>query len=116
MTTATSFSLDRLRRDGQAFMEELTREYYLATAGHKPTAELQPIYKRHSAILSPESLAMTLEAFRSATPGTEEHRQTRIPVHWLGHSQLGREPAAAEERENGVELVAVRPASGGSQL
>src|SRR5436190_2973093 len=116
MTTATSFSLDRLRRDGQACMEELTREYYLATAGHKPTAELQQIYKRHSAILSPESLAMTLEAFRSATPGTEEHRQTRILVDWLVDSQIGRELASLEEREIAWESTAVLTLSDGSKM
>ena len=40
-------------RDGEAFMEELSREYYLAHAGHKASAELQPIYAKHATILGP---------------------------------------------------------------
>src|SRR5438067_11890965 len=107
MPTATSLSLDRLRRDGQAFVEELTREYYLATAGHKPTADLQPIYKRHSAILGRDALDMMLETFRAAAAGTEEHRQTRILVDWLVDSQIGRELASLEEREIAWESTAV---------
>ena len=42
------------------------QEYYLAHPGHKPTAELQPIYARHAAILGEDSLAFILEAFRGA--------------------------------------------------
>src|SRR5207237_6019353 len=116
MPPATSLSLDRLRRDGQAFMEELTREYYLATAGHKPTAELQPIYKRHSAILGRDALDMTLEAFRSATPGSEDYRQTRILLDWLADSQIGRELASLEEREIAWESTAVLTLSDGSKM
>ena len=36
-------------------MEEISREYYLAGAGLKPTADLQPIYDRHQAIIGPET-------------------------------------------------------------
>ena len=68
MTTSAALSLERLRQDGQAFAEEISREYYLAAAGHKATAELQPIYKRYAAILNMESLALTLEAYKDATP------------------------------------------------
>src|SRR6266513_2209560 len=116
MTTATSLSLGRLRRDGQAFVEELTREYYLATAGHKPTAELQPIYKRHSAILGRDAFDMTLEAFRSATPGSEDHRQTRILLDWLVDSQIGRELAPLEEREIAWEASALLTLTDGTKL
>ena len=49
-----SLSLDTLRRDGEAFMQEISREVYLSHAGHKQTAELQPIYARHAAIVSAE--------------------------------------------------------------
>jgi hypothetical protein len=53
----TAEATERLRRDGQAFMEEISREYYLAGAGHKATADLQPIYRRHATATSRESLA-----------------------------------------------------------
>ena len=29
-------------------MQEISREYYLVHSGHKPTAELQPIYAKHA--------------------------------------------------------------------
>ena len=66
MTPAVSLSIDRLRCDGEAFMQEISREYYLAHSGQKPTAELQPIYARHAAILGRDALELTLDAFRSA--------------------------------------------------
>jgi hypothetical protein len=40
---SAGLSIDRLRREGEAFMEELSREYFLAHAGLKTSAELQPI-------------------------------------------------------------------------
>ena len=113
MAIASEVSLDRLRRDGQAFSEEISREYYLAGAGLKPTAELQPIYAKYAAIMSTDALAMTLEAFRGATPGSDEHRQTRILLEWLASLQSGRELAPLEEREIAWEASAmVRLADG----
>lgn len=115
MAIASDVSLDRLRRDGQAFSEEISREYYLAAAGLKPTAELQPIYAKYAAVMSADALAMTLEAFRGATPGSEEHRQTRILLEWLASLQSGRELAPLEEREIAWEASAmVRLADGSS--
>ena len=51
----TALSIERLRRDGQAFMEEISREYYLSGAGLKPTADLQPIYHRHEAVIGTDA-------------------------------------------------------------
>src|SRR5262245_22352965 len=116
MTTTANLSIDRLRRDGEMFMEELTREYYLSGAGLKPTADLQPLYKRYAAILSPESLAMTLEAFKAATPGSEEHRQIRSLLEWLTDSQSSRELAPLDEREIAWEASAMVTLTDGSKL
>ena len=107
MAIASDVSLDRLRGDGQAFSEEISREYYLAAAGLKPTAELQPIYAKYAAIMSADALGMTLEAFRAATPGSEDHRQTRILLEWLASLQSGRELAPLEEREIAWEASAM---------
>ena len=107
MAAATALSLDRLRRDGQSFSEEISREYYLAAAGLKPTAELQPIYKKYEAIMCPDALALALEAFRGAADGTEEQRRTRILVEWLASLQSGRELAPLEEREMAWEASAM---------
>jgi hypothetical protein len=107
MPTAARLSLDRLRRDGQAFSEEISREYYLAAAGLKPTADLQPLYRKYDHIMTPDALAMTLEAFRGATPGTEEHRRNRILLEWLASLQSSRELAPIEEREMAWEASAM---------
>jgi len=68
VANTTSLSMDRLRRDGERFMEELSREYYLAHSGQKSSAELQPVYEKYAAILGPDALAMTLDQFRGAAP------------------------------------------------
>src|SRR5262245_6900089 len=88
-------------------MQEISREYYLAHSGHKSAAELQPIYARHAAILGPDALAMVLEAFRAAAPGSEEQRSTRLILDWLAESQSARELASLDERQIAWEASAV---------
>ena len=99
MKATGSLTLERLRRDGQAFSEELSREYYLAASGLKPTAELQPIYEKHRAIMSADSLGLARETLASAVPGSEEHRQARILLEWQSEAQSARELAPLDERE-----------------
>ena len=94
-----TLSLDRLRTDGEQFMEELSREYYLAHSGQKPTAELQPIYAKHEAIIGPDALALTLEAFKGASDGSEERRGARLLLDWQAEAQSSRQLAALDERE-----------------
>jgi hypothetical protein len=107
MTTSVRLDLARLRRDGQSFSEEISREYYLAGAGLKATADLQPIYNRYAAIMSEDSLALTLDAFRGSTPGTEEHRQARMLLEWQAESQSSRALAPLDEREIAWESAAI---------
>ncbi|HKO16550.1 MAG TPA: hypothetical protein VJU87_09935 [Gemmatimonadaceae bacterium] len=101
MTTAgtTTLSLDGLRRGGDAFMEDLSRELYLAQSGQKPAAELTPIYSRYAAILGPDALALTLEALRGAARASEEERAARLLADWLADAQSARALAALDERE-----------------
>jgi hypothetical protein len=113
---STSLSIDRLRSEGETFMEELSREYYLAHSGQKPTAELQPIYQRHAAILGPDALAMVLEQFRGAGSGTEEQRGLRLLTDWLVESQSARELASLDEREIAWEGDAVVKVEDGRQI
>jgi hypothetical protein len=100
-------SLDRLRRDGEVFMEELSREYYLAYSGQKQSPELQPVYARHAAILGEESFELTREAFLSSTEGTEDRRSARLLLDWQADSQSSRQLAAQDEREIEWEGTAV---------
>ena len=92
-------TLDRLRDEGQRFMEEVSREYYLAHAGLKATADLQGIYSRHAAILGEDALALVREEFRSAPEGSDEQRSSRLMLEWLTDSVVGRALAALDERE-----------------
>jgi hypothetical protein len=113
VTTTRNLTLDKLRRGGERFMEEISREYYLSGAGHKPTAELQPVYERHGAILGQDALELTLEAFRSAPDDSEDRRSARLLVDWQVESQTARELAALDEREIGWENEAkIRLADG----
>src|SRR6185369_14287348 len=70
----SALTLQRLRAEGQAFMEAISRESYLAFAGLKKTAELQPIYKQYERILGEEALELTLGAFRDARDGSDDKR------------------------------------------
>ncbi|HEU5174290.1 MAG TPA: hypothetical protein VFT96_06020 [Gemmatimonadaceae bacterium] len=100
MTSAAApASLDRLRADGERFMQEISREYYAAHAGLKPVAELQPIYQRHRAVLGADALALAVESLRAAPAGSEEHRSARHLVDWLAEAQSARELAPLDERE-----------------
>lgn len=103
----TAASLDRLRERGQAFMEEISREGYLAYSGHKPTADLQAIYDRYRDVLNEEALALALEMFRAAPEGSEEHRSARSLLEWQVESQASRELARLDEREIEWEGAAV---------
>jgi hypothetical protein len=91
-------TLAALRRDGEAFMEALSREQYLALSGHKPNAELRPIYDRFAHVLGPGALELTSDAFRSAQPGSDEWRSARALLDWQVESHASRELAELDEQ------------------
>jgi hypothetical protein len=111
-----SDATDRLRRDGQAFMEEISREYYLSGAGLKATADLQPIYKRHPTVTGHEALAFMRERFKQTDAGSEEHRQARILLEWLAEMQSSRDLASLEEREIAWEGSAIITLDDGREI
>jgi len=111
-----SLSIDTLRADGARFMEEISREYYLASAGLKEQVELQPIYARHRDIMSAESLAMVLERFKGAAAGSEDHRSARILLEWQAEAQSARELSPMDEREMAWESSAMIALPDGSKL
>ena len=92
-------TIDTLRADAEAFLEELSREQHLALAGHKPTAELQAVYARHARAHGEDALEMVHEAFGGATPGSEAHRSARLLLEWLAEAHASRQLAAHDERE-----------------
>src|SRR5437016_12408503 len=88
-------------------MEAISRESYLAYAGHKKTADLQPIYKQYDRALSIEALELTLDAFRAASEGTDEMRSAQLLLEWEIESQAAKPLAALDEREIAWENSAV---------
>ncbi|MEO7367956.1 MAG: hypothetical protein ABIZ36_08365 [Gemmatimonadaceae bacterium] len=100
-------TLDRLRKDGQAFTEEISRESYLAHSGKKPSAEFKPIYDRYAHVLGDEALALTLDLFKTTGKGTEEHRSASLLLEWQLESQASRSLAELDEREIAWESSAV---------
>jgi hypothetical protein len=100
-------ALDALRARGEAFLQDVSREYYSSHAGLKPAAELQPIYERHREAFGDESLDLALNLLKEAAPGSEEHRSGRMLVEWLLESRIGRALAPLEEREIAWERDAV---------
>ena len=97
-------------------MEEISREYYLAMSGHKAQAELQPIYEKHTGIMTPDALDACLEAFRSAPPGSEDHVRARMLIEWLTGLRSSRELAPLDERDMAWEASALVTLSDGSKL
>ncbi|MDP9201380.1 MAG: M3 family metallopeptidase [Gemmatimonadota bacterium] len=95
----SELTLQRLGAEGQAFMEAISRESYLAFAGLKKTAELQPIYKRYERILGPEALELTLDAFRAAPEKGDEKRSAQSLLEWEIETQASKPLAALDERE-----------------
>ncbi len=109
-------TLTALRTDGERFMEALSREQHLALAGHKPNAELRPIYDRFSHVLGPGALELTRDAFRGATEGTEEWRAARALLDWQVEAHASRTLAELDERIIAWEASAVVQLADGRQV
>jgi hypothetical protein len=80
-------------------MEKISLESYLAYAGLKPTAELQPIYKEYEDVLGEEALDLTLDAFRSSSENTDDRRSAQALLDWEIETQAAKPLAALDERE-----------------
>jgi hypothetical protein len=109
-------TIERLRREGELFMQELSREYYEAHSGLKASAELQPIYHKHRAILGPDALEAAREAFVGSADGSEERRSSRLLLDWQVESQSSRELAPLDEREIAWESDAMLRVADGRQI
>ncbi|MDQ2666004.1 MAG: hypothetical protein M3Z05_08340, partial [Gemmatimonadota bacterium] len=92
-------SVERLRRDGEAFMRELSLEFYQSLSGLKGEAQLQRVYEKYRAIFSDESLDVAREMFQGSAEGSDERRSARIILDWQVESRSGQQLAALDERE-----------------
>ena len=95
----TSAALERLRRAGEPFMEDLARAHWQAGAGYTSDIALRPIYERHAKVAGRDSLETALDAYRSATPLSDEARSARTLLDWQVESFTSRELASLDERE-----------------
>lgn len=109
-------SLASLRRDGEIFMQELSREYYESLSGLKPDAQIQAIYEKHRAIFSEESLEVAREAFLGEAPGSLEYRSARILLDWQVESLSSRQLAEIDEREIAWESDAIVRTADGREI
>jgi hypothetical protein len=109
-------SVERLRREGERFLQALSRELYLAHAGLKASAELQPIYAQYARILGPDALELARELFLGAAEGSDDQRSGRILLDWQVESQSSRQLAALDEREIAWEGDAIIRLANGRQI
>lgn len=112
----TTSGLEGLRRGGEQLMEELSREYYVAQAGLRPSADLQSIYARHAWITGDDALDMTREAFRGAAQGSEERRAARLMLEWVAETRVSRALAGLDEREIAWEGAALATLEDGARI
>ena len=94
-----ALSIDRLRQEGETFMEELSLEFYESLSGLKPGADLQSVYQRHKGIMNEAALELTREVFLETADGSEEHRSARVLLDWQVESHGSRQLASIDERE-----------------
>ena len=78
-------------------MEEISREYYLALAGHKAAPVLTPILEKYSYLSSSEAIGLAREALDSAA-NSEEHNQIRALLEWTVDKSVRDQLASVEEK------------------
>ncbi|MDB4914377.1 MAG: hypothetical protein JWM95_2021, partial [Gemmatimonadetes bacterium] len=111
-----SMSIERLRRDGEVFLQELSREYYESLSGLKAEAQIQPLYEKFRAIFSEDSLEVAREAFVGSAEGSMEFRSARILLDWQVESLSSRQLASLDEREIAWEGDAIVRTADGREI
>jgi hypothetical protein len=111
-----ALSIERLRRDGEDFLQALSRELYEAHSGLKPSAELGPLYEMYAPILGEEALEVTRDFFLGAAEGSDDQRSARILLDWEVESQSSRQLTALDEREIAWENDAIVRVEDGREI
>lgn len=109
-------ALRQLREQGELLIEELSREYYASMSGRKSSAELEPIYARHAAILDRDAIQWGVELLNQTSLEAAERRSVQIILEWLVEMQSGRALAAVEDRELTWQSSAVVQVAGGRRI
>lgn len=104
--------LDALRRDAEAFLEALNREFYETGAGLKSESAVAAIYQRYSH-LAEEGLVTEVRAARDAARG-EERRRLDYLLDLVGGLYMGAATAAVEDRLTNATIAATVAVDGES--
>ena len=78
-------------------MEEISREYYLALAGHKAAPVLTPILQKYAHLSSAEAVALAREGMDAAANGNDRN-QLRALLEWVVDKSVRDQLAAIEEK------------------
>ncbi|MGH2951785.1 MAG: hypothetical protein ACRDKX_07065, partial [Solirubrobacterales bacterium] len=98
---APGLDLDEYRREAEAFLEAIDREYYQHLAGHKAELEVGEIYARHARLFSIAAVEQLREL--AADGGGEEGRRRRYLLHFAVDGLLGEATKAEAEEEARLE-------------
>ncbi len=88
--------LDGYRRSAEAFVTELTREYYRHYAGLKDEYEIEPIYERHVSLFTREAVESLREFADRAPSGSEELRKLTMLVDFAVEGYIGEATKSTE--------------------
>jgi hypothetical protein len=107
-----TFDLDDYRRRAERFSEELSREYYLHLAGHKPELEIEPIYDRYAGLFASDEVER-LRGLAGAARGDDERRRLGYLLQFAFDGLLGHETRAESAELAGLEAsLEVDPGDG----
>jgi hypothetical protein len=84
------------RRSAEAFVSELTREYYRHYAGLKASYEIEPIYARHAELFSAAAVDELRTRLESASAGSDQRRRLAMLHDFAVDGYLGQETKEAE--------------------
>jgi hypothetical protein len=97
-----SFHLESYRKRAERFGEEISREYYLHLAGHKPELEIEPIYDAYGELFARDSV-MALRELAGSANGGDEGRRLSYLLHFGFDGLVGMETRAEVAELAGLE-------------
>lgn len=96
------FDLDGYRERAESFGTDLSREYYLHLAGHKPELEIEPIYETYADLFARDPV-MALRDLAAEAPDGDEGRRLRYLLHFGFDGLVGMETRAEAAKLAGLE-------------
>ncbi len=100
--------LDAYRTSAEAFLGELTGEYYRHYAGLSDSYEIEPIYDAHPDLFARAAVEELRERHTAAPPGDEPQRRLRLLLDFATEGHLGQSTKEIESelarREAGLTI------------